>query len=46
MRGDTATTGRLVICATPIGNIEDVRPRGFAHLRGADLRACERGLEV
>jgi len=34
-------TGRLVICPTPIGNLEDVTLRVLAALREADLVACE-----
>lgn len=33
--------GRLVICPTPIGNLEDVTLRVLAALREADLVACE-----
>jgi 16S rRNA (cytidine1402-2'-O)-methyltransferase len=34
-------TGRLIICPTPIGNLEDVTLRVLAALREADLVACE-----
>ena len=34
-------TGRLVVCATPIGNLEDVTLRVLAALREADVVACE-----
>jgi 16S rRNA (cytidine1402-2'-O)-methyltransferase len=34
-------TGRLVICPTPIGNLEDVTLRVLAALRDADIIACE-----
>jgi 16S rRNA (cytidine1402-2'-O)-methyltransferase len=33
--------GRLVVCPTPIGNLEDVTLRVLAALRDADLVACE-----
>jgi 16S rRNA (cytidine1402-2'-O)-methyltransferase len=35
------TAGRLVICPTPIGNLEDVTLRVLAALRDADIVACE-----
>jgi 16S rRNA (cytidine1402-2'-O)-methyltransferase len=34
-------TGRLVVCPTPIGNLEDVTLRVLAALRDADVVACE-----
>jgi len=34
-------SGRLVICPTPIGNLEDVTLRVLSALREADLVACE-----
>ena len=34
-------TGRLVLCATPIGNLEDVSLRLLRSLREADIVACE-----
>ena len=34
-------TGRLVVCPTPIGNLEDVTLRVLAALRDADVIACE-----
>ncbi|HWK16879.1 MAG TPA: 16S rRNA (cytidine(1402)-2'-O)-methyltransferase, partial [Solirubrobacteraceae bacterium] len=33
--------GRLVVCPTPIGNLEDVTLRVLAALREADIVACE-----
>jgi 16S rRNA (cytidine1402-2'-O)-methyltransferase len=35
------TAGRLVVCPTPIGNLEDVTLRVLAALRDADIVACE-----
>ena len=34
-------TGRLVVCPTPIGNLEDVTLRVLSALRDADVVACE-----
>jgi len=34
-------SGRLVVCPTPIGNLEDVTLRVLAALRAADVVACE-----
>ena len=34
-------TGRLIVCPTPIGNLEDVTLRVLAALRDADVVACE-----
>lgn len=34
-------SGRLLVCPTPIGNLQDVTLRVLAALRGADLIACE-----
>ncbi len=36
-----APVGRLVVCPTPIGNLEDVTLRALDTLRGADVVACE-----
>ena len=33
--------GRLVVCPTPIGNLEDVTLRVLSALRSADVVACE-----
>ena len=35
------STGRLIVCPTPIGNLEDVTLRVLAALRSADVVACE-----
>src|SRR3954466_6706759 len=35
------TGGRLIVCPTPIGNLEDVTLRVLAALREADVVACE-----
>jgi 16S rRNA (cytidine1402-2'-O)-methyltransferase len=37
----SAAAGRLVVCPTPIGNLEDVTLRVLAALRDADVIACE-----
>jgi 16S rRNA (cytidine1402-2'-O)-methyltransferase len=39
--GRATAGGRLVVCPTPIGNLEDVTLRVLAELRAADLVACE-----
>ena len=39
--GRVSTGGRLVVCPTPIGNLEDVTLRVLAALREADVVACE-----
>ena len=39
--GARAAEGRLIICPTPIGNLEDVTLRVLAALREADVVACE-----
>jgi 16S rRNA (cytidine1402-2'-O)-methyltransferase len=41
MNSTTATPGRLVVCPTPIGNLEDVTLRVLSALRDADVVACE-----
>jgi 16S rRNA (cytidine1402-2'-O)-methyltransferase len=35
------SAGALLVCATPIGNLDDVTPRVIEALRGADAAACE-----
>ena len=37
----TTTAGRLIVCPTPIGNLEDVTLRVLSALREADVVACE-----
>jgi 16S rRNA (cytidine1402-2'-O)-methyltransferase len=37
----TLPRGRLVVCPTPIGNLEDITLRVLAALREADVVACE-----
>ncbi|MFZ0092129.1 MAG: 16S rRNA (cytidine(1402)-2'-O)-methyltransferase [Solirubrobacteraceae bacterium] len=39
--GGEPPRGRLIVCPTPIGNLEDVTLRVLAALREADLVACE-----
>jgi 16S rRNA (cytidine1402-2'-O)-methyltransferase len=41
MTSPQAPVGRLVVCATPIGNLEDVTMRVLDALRAADAVACE-----
>ena len=36
-----AAVGRLLVCPTPIGNLEDVTLRVLEALRDADVVACE-----
>jgi 16S rRNA (cytidine1402-2'-O)-methyltransferase len=35
------STGRLIVCPTPIGNLEDITLRVLSALRDADVVACE-----
>jgi 16S rRNA (cytidine1402-2'-O)-methyltransferase len=39
--GHARRPGRLVVCPTPIGNLEDVTLRVLSALRDADVLACE-----
>jgi 16S rRNA (cytidine1402-2'-O)-methyltransferase len=41
MTSADAAVGRLVLCPTPIGNLEDVTERVLSVLREADVVACE-----
>jgi len=41
MTATAAQVGRLLVCATPIGNLDDVTLRVLAALREADVVACE-----
>lgn len=34
-------TGKLVLCGTPIGNLDDLSPRAVGVLESADIVACE-----
>jgi 16S rRNA (cytidine1402-2'-O)-methyltransferase len=40
-RADLQVDGRLVVCPTPIGNLQDVTLRVLEALRAADVVACE-----
>ncbi len=41
MTSQPASPGRLLVVATPIGNLEDLTPRALAALREASLVLCE-----
>jgi 16S rRNA (cytidine1402-2'-O)-methyltransferase len=41
VRGRPGAVGRLLVCATPIGNLQDVTLRVLAALAEADVVACE-----
>ena len=41
MTSPTGAPGRLLVVATPIGNLEDLSPRALAALRDASLVLCE-----
>lgn len=38
---ETGLSGQLVLCGTPIGNLEDMSPRAVRTLAEADVIACE-----
>jgi 16S rRNA (cytidine1402-2'-O)-methyltransferase len=39
--GESGAEGRLIVCPTPIGNLQDITLRVLAALREADVVACE-----
>jgi 16S rRNA (cytidine1402-2'-O)-methyltransferase len=41
MSAGVTRTGRLIVCPTPIGNLQDITLRVLAALRDADVIACE-----
>src|SRR5947209_1144216 len=41
VQAEAGGSGRLVVCPTPIGNLDDVTLRALEVLRSADVVACE-----
>jgi 16S rRNA (cytidine1402-2'-O)-methyltransferase len=40
-RKEEAVSGKLVLCGTPIGNLDDIGPRALKVIGSADILACE-----